>query len=692
MAWGRGTWIGLLGLCAGAAGALGQSSDSSGRLPAPPSLLVQASPDTLLYINPFEVLVTAARLQIPLRQNPAATSVVGPRELGSMPRTVAADEALRTVPGVRIDDQADDARVHISIRGQGILTERGIRGIKVLLDGLPLNDPTGVAPDLYDVDWSQVGRIEVLRGPSAALYGGGGSGGVINISTAEGGPKPLQVGASTVFGSHGFYKAATDIGGTHTHANYRLSFSRTQGDGYRDHTAFAGHNVYGKTIWTPTSSVRLTQVLGWTDYFDQNAEGLNIVQVRENPRQANPDAGKFDEFYKTNRAFAGLTGRVALAGRQEVQFSGYYRITRYQESVPSAVMHRAYLSPGLSVQYTLRSDLAGWKNHLSAGSDLQWQTIDEYKLANLGAAREDSTTLSNQSIAQHGVGVFVLDRLELGAHWGLLLSGRHDDIRSELTDLRASSTVNLSGSKDFRKTTGRVGLGFTPMPEVNLYVNWGQGFLPPATEELANNPVHQGGFNEGLSPATSQGEEIGARGTLTDMVSYDLAAFHLDTEKDFDRYRTPERPLETFYRNLGDSRRYGLEALLRCRPMRTFAASVAYTYSNFKYTKPESNKDNWLPNSPQHQLVVDLEHEPLPGLTLGVSCEAQTRWYIDSRNSASVSGFTLWDGRVAYAWKLAGLTGDVSISGRNLFARKFMAFTEPDPDGNSYFSPYPSNL
>jgi len=49
-----------------------------------------------------------------------------------------------------------------TIRGQGILVEKGLRGIKVLLDGIPLNDPTGLAPDLFDVDWTAVQSVEVL--------------------------------------------------------------------------------------------------------------------------------------------------------------------------------------------------------------------------------------------------------------------------------------------------------------------------------------------------------------------------------------------------------------------------------------------------------------------------------------------------------------------------------------------------
>ena len=143
-----------------------------------------------------EVFVTAPRIEIPLKDNPAATTVVTQEELQSMPRASAPKRRCMLVPGVKVDNQADGERVHLSIRGQGLLTERGIRGITVLLDGLPLNDPTGFAPDLFDVDWASVQRVEVLRGLASALYGGGSSGGVINITTRDGGAAPRRGQAS----------------------------------------------------------------------------------------------------------------------------------------------------------------------------------------------------------------------------------------------------------------------------------------------------------------------------------------------------------------------------------------------------------------------------------------------------------------------------------------------------------------
>lgn len=152
--------------------------------------------DTLQYNYPGEVVITAPRMTLPLKEIPFSTSIVAPEVLRDLPRSVAIDEPLKLVPGVKIDNQANGSRVHLSIRGQGILTERGIRGIKILLDGIPINDPTGFAPDFFDVDFNTVERIEILRGPAASLYGGSASGGIINIITQNAPNAPLFARAS----------------------------------------------------------------------------------------------------------------------------------------------------------------------------------------------------------------------------------------------------------------------------------------------------------------------------------------------------------------------------------------------------------------------------------------------------------------------------------------------------------------
>ncbi|MBE3073206.1 MAG: TonB-dependent receptor plug domain-containing protein, partial [Acidobacteria bacterium] len=317
----------------------------------------------------FDVVVAAPRIDIPLKQSPAATSVVTEETLATMPKGIGADEAFKLVPGVKVDNQADGERVHLSIRGQGLLTERGIRGIKILLDGLPLNDPTGFAPDLFDVDWQTVRRVEVFRGPSSALFGGGAAGGVINITTRDGGSDQAAGMGTLSLGSNGFWKGMAEFGGTSNRLNYRVSLSRNAGDGYRVHTAFDAANLYGKLHFQATPEFKLTAILAATSFFNENAEGLNLDWLRQDRRLPNPDALTFNEYQRTRRATVGVTGRWTVAPDQNVMFSTYVRHTTWKESVPSSVQHRTYNTPGAIVQYTYRKVWDPYVNHLTVGSD-----------------------------------------------------------------------------------------------------------------------------------------------------------------------------------------------------------------------------------------------------------------------------------------------------------------------------------
>jgi iron complex outermembrane receptor protein len=639
-------------------------------------------PDTAVYVLPLETVVTASRLSIPLRESPAATTVLTRAELERSPRGLAVGEALASVPGLRIDAPADAERVHLSIRGQGILAESGIRGIKVLLDGLPLNDPTGVAPDLYDVDWATVDRAEVLRGPSAALYGGGGSGGVLNLTTARG-AGPLSARGSAIGGSYGYRKTLAELGGSSAPLDYRFSVSQAAADGYRDHNAFWSDNAYGKLRYAPRPGVELEQVLAWTDYDEQNAEGLNALQVQQDRRQANPDAAPFDERFKTSRFTGGLTGRVALARDQALRFAAYVRTTRYLEPRPRELVRKQMTTPGLSLQYDLDSGRGAIRNHASLGGEASWQAIDKLSFYNPGRAGQDSL-LSNNNIQQRGQAVFALDRIELPRGWSVTLGGRYDYIFNKLYDHPFQDNPDLTGQKTFRQATGRVGVAWAWNPYLNLYANWGQGFLPPSTEELVNNPLSYGGFNQDLVAATSSGEEVGARGVLGRNLSYELCGFRLDTDNDFDRYRLSSRPGLTFYRNSGASRRWGTESRASWKPLRSLAMDAAYTWSWFRYTSPVAIDGHFLPNSPAHQLALDLEVRLARDLTLGVDTEMQSQWELDTQNSAHVPGFALWNAGLEQRWRAGGLAGAVAIGARNVFGASYMAYTEPDPDGNSY--------
>jgi iron complex outermembrane receptor protein len=637
-----------------------------------------------------EVNVVESRLDIPLEVNPAATAIVTPARLEAMPRGVGAEEALASVPGVKVDNQANGERVHLSIRGQGILSEHGIRGIQVLYDGIPLNDPSGFAPDLFDVDWNGVSDLQVVRGPVGVLYGGGSAGGVIDIRTAE--PENVTHGGLwSTGGSNGFYKARANLSGIASGVGYSFALSRAAGDGYRDHSAFWGDNFFGRLGFSPNSRLRLNVLLLGTGYFNQNPEGLAMDWMQQNRRQANPDSITYNEYQKTIRFTGAVSGNWTVGEGQHLAFNFFTRRTQYDEPVPSSVDHRTYWYPGGSAQYHIESGNGSVRNYFSVGSDLDRQGISERIYPNLGLAVQGSDLLALQSITQNRAALYAMDRVALGNKWTLFGSGRWDHISNRLDDNLKAGGTDLSGSQNFQRGTARVGVSWTPVKEATLYGSWGQGFLPPATEELESNPAHIGGFNMGLKPATSQGEEIGIRGGLGTHFYYDSAFFHLNTHNDFERYRIADRPLETFYDNAGDTSRYGVEASMRWMALHRLTLSGAYTYSHFTYTTydslmyPGNQVGHFLPNTPEHQLNVAAELNLPQHIFLDIEGNVFSHAYIDPINNAWIDTYGLMNARIRKGWQRSRYYLEAFVYGRNLTNDRYVAFTEPDyPDRHSY--------
>lgn len=640
-----------------------------------------------------EVKVVGSRLDISLASNPAATTVVGPDLLAAMPRAIAIDEALKTVPGVKVDNQADGERVHLSIRGQGILSEHGIRGIQIMYDGLPLNDPSGFAPDVYDVDWAGVEQVNVVRGPVGFLYGGGSAGGVIDIRTRALEPGPTHGSLLVTGGSNGFYKTRGEISGQAGGVTYLLSGSRTAGDGYRQHTAYWGNNVYGRLSFRPAPRLRLTPFFLATGFFNENAEGLNLAwgyPAASWWMLPNPDALTFNEYQRTVRGTGGFAGQWEATGRQRVSFNFYARRTAYKEPVPSSVEHRDITAPGGSAQYELESGAGRLRNRLTAGVDLDGQWVDDLRHPNLGGARESAEVLANSSITQSRTGAFWTNQLSVGRKLTLLAGLRFDRVANSVSDRLRAGGLDLSGSRNFSKMTARVGATRSLGESAALFASWGQGFLPPATEELYANPAALGGFNRALAPATSMGAEVGVRGHAGTRLFWEAEVFRLDTKRDFERYRIDSRPLETFYANAGESRRYGLEAQGKWLPARRLTVTAAYTYSHFTYTRyssltyPGALAGNDLPNSPRQQAYVEASWEFANNWMAGGGTEAYSRAFIDPTNRTWIDGYGLINLRLSRSWQRRGASGRFFFAASNVAGKRYIAFTEPDPDGNSY--------
>ena len=191
-----------------------------------------------------EIVVTATRMESPLRAVARAVSIVDKSRIQDATQQLALDEALAGVPGLYMQNRYNFAQdLRISLRGFGARSSFGIRGIRIIVDGIPETLPDGQA-QVDSIDIGSAEQIEVLRGPASALYGNA-SGGVISIRSELGASPPfaeLRLAA----GDFGFRKAQFKAAGDAGRMDYLVNLSTQEIDGYRDHSRAEGDLLNGR--------------------------------------------------------------------------------------------------------------------------------------------------------------------------------------------------------------------------------------------------------------------------------------------------------------------------------------------------------------------------------------------------------------------------------------------------------------
>lgn len=164
--------------------ALAAAAIASGGMGGPAGAAAQETPaDTAVYrLGTLEA--TVARTGLPLSLTPLSISTVDARAAAEGGRQLDLHEALRRVPGVAVDNRHNASLgSRISIRGIGARSAFGVRGIRILLDGIPLTLPDGQST-LANVDLGTIERVEVIRGPAGMLYGNA-AGGVVALHSTQ---------------------------------------------------------------------------------------------------------------------------------------------------------------------------------------------------------------------------------------------------------------------------------------------------------------------------------------------------------------------------------------------------------------------------------------------------------------------------------------------------------------------------
>jgi iron complex outermembrane recepter protein len=296
---------------------------------------VQASPDPGA-LSP--VVVTGERSGGGVWRGAASVDVVGGDELREGQAQVNLSESLGRVPGLVIRNRQNYAQdLQISVRGYGARATFGVRGVRLFVDGIPASAPDG-SGQVANFPLGGADRIEVVRGPMAALYGAS-SGGALLLYTEEG-QYPAQLRTGVVAGSDGLWRLSTQATGK-TGApkepawSYALDVSRFDTDGMRPQSAADRTNANLKLL-RPHEGGRTVLVFNQHSSFALDPQGLERKDLDSGAFKTDPGAINFNTRKSVAQTQLGLALEQALGGGNKMELMGYggqRQVVQYQ-SIP----------------------------------------------------------------------------------------------------------------------------------------------------------------------------------------------------------------------------------------------------------------------------------------------------------------------------------------------------------------------
>ncbi len=249
------------------------------------------------------VVVTATRFPQSRLEQPIGVTVIDRAQIENSAATTL-PELLAQHAGVIARNNSGSPDVQIDLRGFGM---SGDQNTLVLLDGQRLNDI-----ELTTVRWSAiplaaVERVEIERGGGAVLYGGGATGGTINIITRSpiAGTKSASVGGSYgTYGSHGA-NAALNLAGANT--GFALNASQYASDNYRANNRLQQDNLLGDLRWSGDRA-------GLTFKFGLDNQGLRLPGARSATQLSSDPRGAAtpNDYSSRDGKNATLSGRYAF--------------------------------------------------------------------------------------------------------------------------------------------------------------------------------------------------------------------------------------------------------------------------------------------------------------------------------------------------------------------------------------------
>ena len=666
------------------------------------------------------VVITATRAEQRSFDVPAAIQSVDREAIQNAGPQVNLSEALNRVPGLTILNRQNYAQdLQLSIRGFGARSAFGIRGIRLLIDGIPATTPDGQGQG-SSVSLTSTERIEVLRGPLAQLYGNA-AGGVIQAFTRE---APLQREADVQYyaGSFGMHRTDWQLGDTLGGVGLVADYSTFNTNGFRDNSTTERKQFNGKLSFGPDEKTRVNVVFNQFDMpLAQDPAGLTATQLAANPQQAgtNTEIRRVRKTVLQNQLGSSLTH--AIDPDRAVTARVYYGTRdnlQYQVGVAPATpngawvgLNRAYY--GLGLQYNEQTRIAATPVSWVVG--YEFDRSREFRQGGAAALGEKTTTTRSEDNQAENSDLFLQATALVSERVSMVGGLRYSTVRF-VSDDYFLTDGNGSGNTSYSATSPVLGVTWHTTDTFNLYANYGKGFETPTLAEMAYNGAGIPSFNTSLNASTSQHYEVGTKWAPDARARVDFTVFQINTTDEI----TPASSSggNTTFKNAPGTTRTGWElagrSLLSPHWRATLSASAidaqysqAFSYTaviNGTPTTVNVTQGNKIPGIPQHfvftellwaaQAMDDARRKPMLDTQAGVELVSAGRIYVNDSNldplagaASKADGYTAINLKASHGWAMG--RGSLTAYGRldNVTDQRYVGSVIVNQASSQFYEP-----
>ena len=659
-----------------------------------PGLLSAQEPDSSAVIPLDEIEVTVLRTPILLGEVPFAVSVLGESALTLGKAGLSIEEALQGLPGVQVQNRYNSAvGERISIRGFGARSQFGVRGVTVLVDGIPATLPDGQST-LDHLDLGTLGRVEALRGPGSSAYGNG-AGGVLRFETRRAADQPFRQDFSSVVGSNGMSRLQATANGVSGDREYLVSASRFKYEGFRRNPVADDGSVYGSArrlhlnsqLRSPLADGELVVTANLANLDGDNPGSINDSLLAVGDRRAH----RGNIFQGTNKQVTqgqlgfGWTGPAA-AGEADISAWGLFR--NLDNPIPPAVIDLKRRAAGM--RGALRGQ-AGESEQFTwtLGGEYALQRDDRRNHGNDGGERADLRLDQLENVRT--LAFFGQGDLRLGERARMVGGVRYDRLDFSVADAFLSNGDD-SGDRLMDAVSPSLGLHIAAAPAMGLFVTVGTSFESPTTTELANDPSGRGGFNPELNPQRSLSLEAGTRGVSGNRFAYELSVFRTSITDALVPIEVPDID-RTFYANAGSASHRGFEAAFTLAPGGGVSLRATYSYTDavFDDYVVDGNDygGNQIPGLAPHRAegIATLRR---PGWFAELRATHVSAISVNDRNTAETDAYRLLDLRFEQDPVRVGALDVAPVVGvTNIFDTLYTASVVVNAFGGRFHEPGP---